>query len=75
MKKRKLSVLKIGETATISTVETAEMQVALMNLGVLEGDTCRLSDIAPLGDPMAILVNGTKISLRKKDAEKVWVTP
>ncbi len=73
MNTRKLSELKIGETATISSIETAEMQVALMNLGVLEGDKCKLTDIAPLGDPIAILVNGTKVSLRKKDAEKVWI--
>ncbi|MBX7241935.1 MAG: ferrous iron transport protein A [Bacteroidia bacterium] len=73
MNTRKLSELKIGDTATISSIETAEMQVALMNLGVLEGDKCKLTDIAPLGDPIAVLVNGTKVSLRKKDAEKVWV--
>lgn len=73
MTRRRLSELKKGDTGTIVSVETPDMQVALMNLGVIEGDRCTLSDIAPLGDPIAIHINGTKVSMRKKDAYFVWV--
>lgn len=69
----RLADLEKGDKGTIVSIETPEMQVALMNLGVLEGDRCVLSDIAPLGDPIAIQVNGTKVSLRRRDAEKVWI--
>lgn len=57
----------------IEAIESAEMQVALMQLGVREGDTCTVSDIAPLGDPIAIRINGTKISIRKQDAKSIIV--
>jgi ferrous iron transport protein A len=56
-------------------VDTPELQVALMNLGVLEGDICRIVNIAPLGDPIAIAIHGTKICIRKKDAHSIWVKP
>lgn len=73
MIRKQLSTLKKGESATIISIDTPEMQVALMSLGVLEGDRCKLSDIAPLGDPIAIQINGTKVSLRLRDAASVWV--
>ena len=69
----RLSDLARGNACTIVSVETFELQVALMNLGVLEGDSCILSDIAPLGDPVALKVNSSKISIRKKDAALIWV--
>ena len=69
----RLSELHISETATIDCIESPEMQVALMQLGVREGDNFTVSDIAPLGDPMAIRVNGTKISIRKQDAKCIIV--
>lgn len=73
MNRVRLSELPKGRAATIVAVETPEMQVALMSLGVLEGDRCYVSNIAPFGDPIAIHLNGTKVSLRKKDASFVWV--
>lgn len=68
-----LSELHISEMAIIKSIENLEMQVALMQLGVREGDTFTVSDIAPLGDPMAIRVNGTKISIRTQDAKTIIV--
>jgi ferrous iron transport protein A len=69
--RKRLSELALGESATIVAIETAELQVALMSLGVIEGDSCMLCNVAPLGDPIAIHINGTKISLRKKDAQGI----
>lgn len=68
-----LSELHISESAMIDRIESAEMQVALMQLGVREGDTFSVSNIAPLGDPMAIHINGTKISIRRQDAKSIIV--
>jgi Fe2+ transport system protein FeoA len=73
MTRRRLSELKKGETATIVSIERADIQVALLQLGVIEGDACLLCNVAPLGDPIAIQVNHTKISLRRQDAAFVWV--
>lgn len=68
-----LSKMETGKTGRITKINGSEMEVALLNMGIVVGDTCLLSDIAPLGDPIAITINGTKISMRKRDAENVWV--
>jgi ferrous iron transport protein A len=69
----RLSTLSQGQVAKILKIDTEEVQIALMKLGILPGDTCKVSNIAPLGDPMAILINRTKVSLRRNDAQSVWV--
>ncbi len=68
-----LSQMRQGESGKIVKIGSSGMEVALLNFGIAIGDTCTLSDIAPLGDPIAIAINGTKISMRKKDAANVWV--
>lgn len=70
---KRLSELSKGDQGIISSIEKYEVQVALMNLGVIVGDLLKLSDIAPLGDPIAFTVNHTKVSIRKNDARTIWV--
>lgn len=70
-----LSDLPKGSSARIMEVDTAEVQMALVRLGITPGDTCVLASKAPFGDPLAIAVNGTKIAIRKRDAAHVWVSP
>lgn len=70
-----LDSMKIGERGKIIRVNSEELQIALMKLGVLPGDQFWVSDVAPLGDPIAITINRTKVSLRRKDASFVIVEP
>jgi ferrous iron transport protein A len=69
----KLSKLKPGQKGRILEVEGHQIQIALARLGVLPGDVFVLANVAPLGDPIAISINGTKVFLRKKDAATVWI--
>ena len=68
-----LSDLPKGRHARIMEVDTSEVQMALVKLGITPGDTCTLASKAPFGDPLAIAINGTKIGIRKRDAAHVWV--
>ncbi|MEL6588843.1 MAG: FeoA family protein [Bacteroidota bacterium] len=70
-----LDSMKIGERGKIIRVNSEELQIALMKLGVLPGDQFWVSNVAPLGDPIAITINRTKVSLRRKDASFVIVEP
>jgi Fe2+ transport system protein FeoA len=70
----RLSDLAVGKQARIVEFDAPEVEVALIRMGVIPGNLCRLSHIAPLGDPIAFDVNGTKVAMRKKDARHVWVT-
>ena len=69
----RLSELLMGQQARILSVGQADLEIALIQLGVTPGDECSLANIAPLGDPIAIAVNGTKISVRRKDADNILV--
>jgi len=69
-----LPSLNLGESAKIVAIHSSELQLALMKLGVMKGDQFRLSNIAPLGDPIAIEINRTKISIRKRDAGNIMVS-
>ncbi|AFD09343.1 Ferrous iron transport protein A [compost metagenome] len=69
-----LSELAIGESATISAFTDQEMSVKLMEMGCLPGESVKLEQVAPLGDPIAITVAGYKLSLRKSEAATVLLT-
>ena len=68
-----LDCLCRGEKAKIMNIDSQELELALLKIGVMKGDQVSMADKAPFGGPLAFQVNGTKISLRKKDASHVWI--
>lgn len=44
-----------------------------MELGVLPGTRVEVMGVAPLGDPIELLVRGSSLSIRRADAECVEV--
>lgn len=71
--KRKLSNLKIGESAKISAFENDEIFIKLMEMGCVPGETIRVDQIAPLGDPISVFVAGYSLSLRLNEAKNIIV--
>lgn len=69
--RKKLSAFSKGESGRVVTIRTDSLKVLLLGLGLAEGDKFTLSDIAPLGDPIAIRTASTKIAIRKNDAEQI----
>jgi ferrous iron transport protein A len=69
-----LDNLKLGQTATIKEFTDNFLSLKLIEMGCLPGETIKLSNIAPFGDPIAIEVSGYLLSLRKKEASTVVVT-
>jgi len=45
----------------------------LLEMGLLVGTPVELVRFAPLGDPVEIKVRGYHLSLRKHEAEQIWV--
>jgi ferrous iron transport protein A len=43
----------------------------LLELGLLPGTRVELRRVAPLGDPLELLVRGTALSIRKADAAQI----
>jgi Fe2+ transport system protein FeoA len=52
-----------------------ESRPRLMEMGLLVGTTVELVRFAPLGDPVEIKVRGYNLTLRKHEAEQIFVRP
>lgn len=68
-----LDTLKLGQTATIKEFTDDFLSRKLIEMGCLPGETVKLANIAPFGDPIAIEVSGYLLSLRKQEASTVVV--
>ncbi|MBJ7258854.1 MAG: ferrous iron transport protein A [Chthoniobacterales bacterium] len=69
-----LSALRTGERGRVcpGSPDHPALQ-RLLAMGLLPGTIVRLVQTAPLGDPVEIEFNGTRLSLRKADAAAVEV--
>jgi len=45
----------------------------LQSMGVIPGAEAQLLRTAPLGDPMQVRIEGTLLSIRKRDAQQIQV--
>ena len=71
-----LSSLAPGPQATVLRIDIPVAQrVRLMEMGMLPGTVVDVVRFAPLGDPLEIRLRGYHLSLRKRDAEQIWVQP
>lgn len=71
-----LASLKVGSTGTVTSIKIPpENRGRLLEMGLLVGTPVELIRFAPLGDPVEIKVRGYNLSLRKHEAEQIWVQP
>ena len=68
-----LSNIKIGEKVIIRKLKDSSFKVKMMEMGLLEGKQLEVLFRAPLGDPIAIDINGYTLSLRKDEAAFITV--
>ena len=70
---KKLSQIKAGKTVVIHSFEKDEIFIKLMEMGCIPGERIKVEQIAPLGDPISIMVSGYNLSLRINEAEMILV--
>lgn len=70
----RLSELKKGQKALIEHHEESDFQLTLMEMGCVPGQPVWIEMVAPMGDPIAIQIAGYYLSIRKSDAQSIWVT-
>ena len=69
-----LTSLKAGTAATVTEIRVApENRGRLLEMGLLVGTLVELVRFAPMGDPLEIKVRGYHLTLRKHEAEQIWV--
>ena len=69
-----LKDVKIGATVNVVKLHgEGAIKRRIMDMGITKGVEIYVRKVAPLGDPMEIMVRGYELSLRKADAEMVEV--
>ncbi len=70
-----LAETRIGQVVTVEHVAgEGSFRRRLMELGLVPGTRVEVIGIAPLGDPMELLLRGGSLSIRRAEAEGVAVT-
>ncbi len=68
-----LSNFKIQDKGIVTSIDDNELMVAFLEMGILEGTAIELVHIAPLGDPIAIMIGSYTLTLRKSEAAHIWM--
>ena len=73
MKNSNASLLKKGQMAQISDINIDEIPLKLIEMGCLPGNTIELIQVAPMGDPLFFNINDSKVAIRKKTAQEIYI--
>jgi ferrous iron transport protein A len=69
-----LTSVTLGATATVTEIKLPPAsRPRLMEMGLLVGTPVELVRFAPMGDPVEIKVRGYHLTLRRHEAEQIWV--
>jgi len=69
-----LTSLAVGSAGTVTAIKVPpENRSRILEMGLLVGTAVELVRFAPLGDPVEIKVRGYHLTLRKHEAEQIWV--
>ena len=71
-----LTSIALGQKATVAEIKLPpESRPRLMEMGLIVGTSVEVVRFAPLGDPVEIKVRGYNLTLRKHEAEQIFVRP
>lgn len=69
-----LDKLQIGKNAVIKKVGgEGILRCRLLDMGLIPKTTIKITKVAPLGDPIELLIRGYSLSIRKEDASRIEV--
>ena len=63
---------KVGGTVVVEKIQgSGAVKRRIMDMGITKGVEIYIRKIAPLGDPVEVMVRGYELSLRKEDAKMI----
>ena len=69
-----LKQVKIGDTAKVVKLHgEGAVRRRILDMGVTKGVEVYVRKVAPLGDPIEVMVRGYELSLRRMDADMIEV--
>lgn len=70
-----LNKLKPGESGIILKVDgEKELRCRLLDMGLIPRTAVKMTKVAPMGDPIQVLIRGYELTLRIDDAKKIEIT-
>ncbi|WP_428223756.1 FeoA family protein [Flavobacterium sp.] len=69
-----LSQLIQGQKGIIEDFDIDHVPLKLLEMGCLPGNEVQLLQVAPMGDPLYLLVNDSHLAIRKETAQAIQVT-
>jgi len=71
---KRLSELEPGERGVVVRIEgSSATRRRIMDMGIVRGAEIRVVRRAPLGDPVEFEIRDYDLSLRRRDAENVYI--
>jgi Fe2+ transport system protein FeoA len=72
---RSLSSLHPGDVCRVSKVlAEGRIRQRLLEMGFIRGAQLRVEKLAPLGDPMELVIKGYHLSLRREESDCILVS-
>lgn len=69
-----LDKIKVGDTVKVLKMGAqGDIRFRLLDMGLVKGVKLNIIRVAPLGDPIEVLINGFHLSLRLEEAENIEV--
>lgn len=70
---KSLAKIRPGESGVVHSITSCELSAKLVEMGLYRGKEVRVLYRAPLGDPIAVDVEGYVLSLRLDEAQLVML--
>lgn len=71
-----LAQLQVGKDGAVRRVLGNDTcMIRLMEMGLTPGTAVRLKGVAPLGDPLHLVLRGYSLSIRRFEAERIEIEP
>ena len=71
---RTLKEVKIGESVKVKALKgEGPVKRRIMDMGITKGVEIFVRKVAPLGDPIEVNVRGYELTIRKSEAENIYV--
>ena len=71
-----LSLLQPGDQGEVVLVQAqGQIRQRLLEMGFIRGARLRVEKLAPLGDPMELVIKGYHLSLRRDESSCILVQP
>ena len=71
-----LSLLQPGDQGEVVRVQAqGQVRQRLLEMGFIRGARLRVEKLAPLGDPMELVIKGYHLSLRREESSCILVLP